>query len=809
MDHRPSRLFAEFSSAASVAVGDLSTPLYLPAIKLLCEKSPDLARFLATEVWKHLQVNDEPQSEEELPAIDQSRKKRKVSDPTYRPQKSDRPANGIKQGVFKSSPAGAAAHVSDYPVTVNDINQLDGNSEHPCLDRGSVAGSDQWSFKDQPHADECGNELMYSPEASTSTLSSIKVDLEDPFTPLDDNTMGGESSSSSGLAWKGLRAVDASEDQDRPSENTSAYAFGTEQPVHGVLTSEWLGQVSGIPESPSLPMQLAGCAALPSTPEPQFGPDQEHSPPTEEVPRRDFGHLSDRLTLKSHLEEFVDEMSDTIAALSASSSEVPAKAHLAFINMLEIESPYMPKKIESANTGSPCAADPKSWSASMWVEYLKAGEARTQKSTIFNLVGYMGFSVWLEKQMEAFEPPLTKRGTARKRVATPFLNSLLMEAEHSTELVVRSAAENSPTSNLSRTPMNVTSHQRRQIIGKANKGRKLRDMVSKVGLGILLRRDIWSYQKLSGEDFQRRLDREFWLDARKGRLLPLLDEQVTILIKEGNTNLSLFLASLESSGIRRGIGIQWGCAGRDPHGLDSLLRALNQVLEGSDSHNLMVRDKIEVPLTSFDNLRPGRWLDMWLIAAAIELTDKPSWVRCGLSVPLHQLKEGECVPIEKPFGLWRKKIDSSRTEHMDDEKQVYLCPLNINNNHFTLLEINERTEMIYHYDSIAGMDVRLGKEETTPVQQLVEQAEFHDLGLTYQEAQEDSSSCGLMVIHNAMLRMTGREVESWELYKIASCSRKRALRRSGRVLPPSEHAYVIVPSMQTNSVVFDPYRRVY
>lgn len=159
---------------------------------------------------------------------------------------------------------------------------------------------------------------------------------------------------------------------------------------------------------------------------------------------------------------------------------------------------------------------------------------------------------------------------------------------------------------------------------------------------------------------------------------------------------------------------------RDPHGLDSLLRALNQVLEGSDSHTLMVRDKIEVPLTSFDNLRPGRWLDMWLIAAAIELTDKPSWVRCGLSVPLHQLKEGECVPIEKPFGLWRKKIDRSRTEHMDEEKQVYLCPLNINNNHFTLLEINERTEKIYHYDSIAGMDVRLGKEETTPVQQLVE-----------------------------------------------------------------------------------------
>jgi len=90
---------------------------------------------------------------------------------------------------------------------------------------------------------------------------------------------------------------------------------------------------------------------------------------------------------------------------------------------------------------------------------------------------------------------------------------------------------------------------------------------------------------------------------------------------------------------------------------------------------------------------------MWTIAAAMELTDKPSCVRYGLSVPLHDDKSVR--PITNPFGLWRRKIDEYRRNADSDEKLVYFCPLNLDANHFTLLEVNEQNRMILHYDSMA------------------------------------------------------------------------------------------------------------
>jgi hypothetical protein len=40
---------------------------------------------------------------------------------------------------------------------------------------------------------------------------------------------------------------------------------------------------------------------------------------------------------------------------------------------------------------------------------------------------------------------------------------------------------------------------------------------------------------------------------------------------------------------------------------------------------------------------------------------------------------------------------------------VYFGPLNSNNNHFTLLEINEREQKIYHYDSMASQGIVDGR----------------------------------------------------------------------------------------------------
>lgn len=134
----------------------------------------------------------------------------------------------------------------------------------------------------------------------------------------------------------------------------------------------------------------------------------------------------------------------------------------------------------------------------------------------------------------------------------------------------------------------------------------------------------------------------------------------------------------------------------------------------------MVGDAVELPLKSLDRLRPGLWLDLWLIAAAMELTDKPSWVRYGLSIPLDGNKNGKIIPHTKPFGLWRRRIDEHRGEGNGDVRQIYFCPVNINMNHFTLLEINEQLRMIYHYDSMASDDIIRGEAGSARVRETVE-----------------------------------------------------------------------------------------
>ena len=139
----------------------------------------------------------------------------------------------------------------------------------------------------------------------------------------------------------------------------------------------------------------------------------------------------------------------------------------------------------------------------------------------------------------------------------------------------------------------------------------------------------------------------------------------------------------------------------------------------------MVRDAIELSIASLDRLRPGRWLDMYIIAAAMELSDRPPYVRYGLSVALDgHNKAGEKIPNTNPFGLWRRKIDEYRHEvgHEvgQDAALVYFCPLNLNTDHFTLLEINEPQKTIYHYNSMAEPGVVCGKTKRTRVRRTVE-----------------------------------------------------------------------------------------
>lgn len=120
-------------------------------------------------------------------------------------------------------------------------------------------------------------------------------------------------------------------------------------------------------------------------------------------------------------------------------------------------------------------------------------------------------------------------------------------------------------------------------------------------------------------------------------------------------------------------------------------------------------------------LRHKEWLTCWDIAAALEMVDRTMSVKLSLSIPLHtEGSSGNSTPISNPFHRWKRTIDDYRRQDKTDCPGIYFCPLNLNANHFTLLEINEQTRMIYHYDSMASSKTIGRKSRSTLVRREVE-----------------------------------------------------------------------------------------
>ena len=161
--------------------------------------------------------------------------------------------------------------------------------------------------------------------------------------------------------------------------------------------------------------------------------------------------------------------------------------------------------------------------------------------------------------------------------------------------------------------------------------------------------------------------------------------------------------------------------------------AINRTIEGishvlekrslSEDDAVTVNGGAELSYGIFDKLRSKRWLNCWDIAAALEMIDRPAFVQLGPSIPLYRKDaNGEVTPFSNPLYRWRKKIDEYKCEGKNDLKgpQVYICPLNVNANHFTLLEINKQTKMIYHYDSMVSNGVIHCKTKSIVTRRVVE-----------------------------------------------------------------------------------------
>lgn len=144
-------------------------------------------------------------------------------------------------------------------------------------------------------------------------------------------------------------------------------------------------------------------------------------------------------------------------------------------------------------------SSPTTWSASMWINMLEAGHARSKKMTILNMIEWMGASEWYDMELQQAEkaPPSTKRGIPRKRVATLVLDKYLKEALDATatenlEKLASKSNENHPSSLSSAGIQKRILDTRRKILTKIfHRGRILRKLVQMTHLGILFDPEIW------------------------------------------------------------------------------------------------------------------------------------------------------------------------------------------------------------------------------------------------------------------------------------------------------------------------------
>jgi hypothetical protein len=120
-----------------------------------------------------------------------------------------------------------------------------------------------------------------------------------------------------------------------------------------------------------------------------------------------------------------------------------------------------------------------------------------------------------------------------------------------------------------------------------------------------------------------------------------------------------------------------------------------------EKDTISVNGSAEVFCDIFEQLRPGRWMSDEIVVTAMQIVDKPAYVRHGLSSPLDEIVHGQLQAIKRPFANCARQMANYRRGIKEAGSLVYFCPVNHQNNHYSLLEINEPERKIRHFDSLA------------------------------------------------------------------------------------------------------------
>ncbi|KAH7304472.1 hypothetical protein B0I35DRAFT_151123 [Stachybotrys elegans] len=407
--------------------------------------------------------------------------------------------------------------------------------------------------------------------------------------------------------------------------------------------------------------------------------------------------------INQDIDDFIDESYDQIRSFSLPGNS--AETYKALFNSLT-------NKLQKDTTG---------WSdGSQWISLLEAGHSERDKGSIRYALTAIAFSQWHASQVQIMRG--VPESTAAKEVSGRILRP--------------KPADNAATKKWEQRRKSLSTHLTR--------GRKWSLLVTELGSGILLK-NAWRLAK-SPESALRNLIKQLQGAPKKMAVLKLLTDQMTLFMETGRTDQTKFRHDMEKEGLPS--------LELDLVDTRFELGELLQQVQGSSTDRLLVKStNYSFGIDSLRRLGARRWLNDEVILACLHLSDRLDYVRVGFSIPLHQQSQPQ-NPVLRPFERAAKLIAEWHYETETTGPLVCFFPLFQRQNHFSLLEINERDMRLYHYDSMSQGDnavVKAACEKEFPQFRYVEESALQ---------QEDGHSCGLFTIKHARHRMLGRHAAS-------------------------------------------------
>ncbi|KAJ9503197.1 hypothetical protein H2202_001351 [Exophiala xenobiotica] len=772
------RLLHLVASDATIDLGNLEG--FSVIIRQLCEEGPEIADALATTIQEaRSTIDNSPQQERDKveKSISHAAKRRRMSskDLTYRPPKSAKDKTTDPRPMSDSGP----------PET--------GEVQFSFAD--SAANETKWSSVQNAEVDlDWSSEGVNVPRLEETSLPDHQRGIVQDVLARDEDTVD----------CRGT-AVEASKVMKERIETTEEAHNHAENAQAGILPRPSTPLAKTDPEvlTPTKPVE--GTSISPQTEEIHR---ERMLTPLESVasPPPMLQSGSPSLETDSFM-DLVIEAVGVIHQLKKYPDAVPAVVHSSILQT---------HRRNNQEAASGVTLDPRWSDGSMWIRILENGSARNQKGTILSMIEYMGFWEWYDEQIRlAMKTIRTRKGKLvdHKGAATHVLDSMQNMPSGATPRGKWISGVGRVTIEYEGNTADLSTEKsegviaakdrqlRRRIKVQLSRGQKLsRKLVKELSLGVLFSPKIWEYTKMEGKQLDE-LIRDIQADPRRMQLLGILGTQIEWLVCKGRPDLhalydELRQEQLVSQDELERLRVTFPLDS-DPMPKGSLDMAVHRLIEDVSTKVLGKRkfedvdivavNNIPVTCDTFDGLRYGEWLNDNMINLAMNISDKPDFVRHGFSVPLDEGGRTRTTrPIDRPLAAWARGINRLREKERSGFESttplVYFCPLNHYGAHFTLLEINDQEKVIRHYDSRADQATIDGGGKQTRVARLVEvrsslmlrttevltrmQEEFADLKYAYIEAptpqQTETWSCGIRVVWNFRLLSNGLSIGGWD-----------------------------------------------